>query len=149
MTKALIGVLSLALVGVGGLVAAVDGFGDDRPIRSVTIPAGTTTGGNEDVSGPCDELEHANDPRCTGADTTTGVDDDRAPAGTTAGTTTMGKADVSGPCDEPEHANDPRCTGAGTSTAADDDHSGSDDGHDNSGPGGSGEDNSGSGSDGD
>ncbi len=97
------------------------------------------------MSGPCDEPEHANDPRCTGADT--GVDDDRAPAGTNAGTTT-GAGDISGPCDEPEHANDARCTGAGASTADDDDHSGpgSDDGHDNAGPAGS-DDDSGSGSD--
>ncbi|HEY7795555.1 MAG TPA: hypothetical protein VIA10_16245, partial [Gaiellaceae bacterium] len=27
----------------------------------------TTTDEAEDVSGPCDEAEHANDPRCTGA----------------------------------------------------------------------------------
>ena len=43
MTRILIGLLSLALVGVGGLVAAVDGFGEDLPARSVSIPAGTTT----------------------------------------------------------------------------------------------------------
>jgi len=30
-----------------------------------------------DVSGPCDEGEHANDPRCTGAPTTGGDEDDR------------------------------------------------------------------------
>jgi hypothetical protein len=29
----------------------------------------------EDVSGPCDEAEHANDPRCTGAAPATGGDD--------------------------------------------------------------------------
>ena len=29
-----------------------------------TTTAGTTTG--EDISGPCDEAEHANEPRCTG-----------------------------------------------------------------------------------
>ena len=48
MTKILIGMLSLALVGVGGLVAAVDGFGDDQSVRSVSIPAGTTTAGDDD-----------------------------------------------------------------------------------------------------
>ena len=36
---------------------------------------------NEDLRGPCDEAEHANDPRCTGAapagTVTTRVDDDR------------------------------------------------------------------------
>ena len=107
MTKLLIGVLSLALVGVGGLVAAVDGFGDDRPVRSVSIPAGTTDDGR-DISGPCDEPEHANDPRCTGVATSTNRADDGAARTVT---TTGGAVDISGPCDEPEHANDPRCTG--------------------------------------
>ncbi len=48
----------------------------DRDARHDTT-AGTTV---EDVSGPCDEAEHANDPRCTGAATTTtrGDDDDHA-----------------------------------------------------------------------
>lgn len=85
MTKILIGMLSLALVGVGGLVAAVDGFGDDQTVRSVSIPAGTTTAGTttsvEDVSGPCDEPEHATDPRCTGAGTTTDGGEDRSGSG--------------------------------------------------------------------
>jgi hypothetical protein len=124
MTKILIGMLSLALVGVGGLVAAVDGFGDDQSVRSVSIPADTTTAGTtsgagtttsaEDVSGPCDEPEHATDPRCRGNGT----------AITTTGTTT-GAEDVSGPCDEPEHATDPRCTGDGTTTDGGEDRSGS------------------------
>ncbi len=139
MTKILIGMLSLALVGVGGLVAAVDGFGDDQSVRSVSIPAGTTTAGTttsagattsaEDVSGPCDEPEHATDPRCTGEGTAAGGnDDDREPAVepsvTTTGTTT-GAEDVSGPCDEPEHATDPRCTGDGATTDGGEDRSGS------------------------
>jgi hypothetical protein len=37
---------------------------------------------NEDLRGPCDEAEHANDPRCTGAGTTTITtrdDDNRGP----------------------------------------------------------------------
>ena len=102
MTKILIGMLSLALVGVGGLVAAVDGFGDDQSVRSGSIPAGTTTAGTttsaEDVSGPCDEPEHATDPRCTGNGTAAGgTDDEREPAVepavTTTGTTT-GAEDV-------------------------------------------------------
>jgi hypothetical protein len=128
MTKLLIGTLSLALVGVGGLVAAVDGFGDEQPVRSVSLPAGTT---GEDVPGPCDEPEHANQPGCTGVGrTTTDADDDDAPARPTTGTTTVGRGDISGPCDEPEHANDPRCTGAGTTTDAHDDRD-----DDRSGPG--------------
>ena len=41
MTKVLIGVLSLALLGAGGVVAAVDGF-DSEPVRSVSLPGATT-----------------------------------------------------------------------------------------------------------
>ncbi len=141
MTKILIGMLSLALVGVGGLVAAVDGFGEDRPVRSVSIPAGTTTGGagTGTTSEPDDNVPAS-------AVTTTGT--------TTTGTTTGGADDISGPCDEPEHANDPRYTGVGTSTNADDgdDSSGSGDHGDSSGSDDrsgheDGDDSSGSGSD--
>ncbi len=63
-----------------------------------------------DISGPCDEAEHAGDPRCGGQAPAT-----QAPA--------QGGVDISGPCDEAEHANDPRCTGAPTGRV------------DNSGPG--------------
>ena len=139
MTKLLIGVLSLALVGVGGLVAAVDGFGDDRPVRSVSIPAGSTDDARE-VSGPCDEPEHASDPRCTGVGSSTSRADDQP--GRTV--TTGGAVDISGACDEPEHANDPRCTGTGTTT--NDDRSGpggGDQDDDLSGPGGGDRDNDG------
>jgi hypothetical protein len=60
--------------------------GSDNPNVENTVPASqTTTGGNdirredrageqEDVSGPCDEAEHANDPRCTGAAPQAGED---------------------------------------------------------------------------
>jgi hypothetical protein len=36
---------------------------------AVRTEIGTTTGADEagDISGPCDEAKHANDPRCTGA----------------------------------------------------------------------------------
>lgn len=41
-----------------------------------TTPGTTTTGdGADDVSGPCDEAEHANDPRCTGGTVTDDRDD--------------------------------------------------------------------------
>jgi hypothetical protein len=85
----------------------------------------------DDVKGPCDELEHANDPECAGPqepeDNFDGDRDGDEPA------------DISGPCDELEHANDPECTGA----AGDDDSSGPGPGDrddddrdgDNSGPG--------------
>jgi hypothetical protein len=89
--------------------------------------------GGVDVSGPCDEAEHANDPRCGGT---------TAPAPAQP----QGGVDISGPCDEAEHANDPRCTGV-TPRVEDDDAPGHDRGddhgddrdegerHDNSGPG--------------
>lgn len=88
MTRILIALLSLAFLGTGGLVAAVDGFGSAEPVSSITLPgaataststgttvAGTTTTGTTtdttteaivmttgaaaDLSGPCDEAEHA------------------------------------------------------------------------------------------
>jgi hypothetical protein len=94
-------ILLLAGVATAGTVAGL-GSSDDTP--TVSIPAvgtttgevGTTTGEGktmtvedrrenelrgrenepgEDVRGPCDELEHANDPRCT--DVQTVEDDDR------------------------------------------------------------------------
>ena len=106
-----------------------DGDGRDvlRDIRSRSrTPVVMLTPGGVDISGPCDEAEHANDPRCTGVQV---PEDDPSPGG----------IDISGPCDEAEHANDPRCTGAGGA----EDRSGrsSNSGpSDNSGPGKSGRD---------
>ncbi len=88
MTKTLIGLLSLALVGTGGLVVAVDGFGGGKPARSVTLPGATTHG----------------------ATTANGTSTERI---TTSGITTAAAEDVSGSCDEAEHVNDVRCTGVG------------------------------------
>jgi hypothetical protein len=100
--------------------------------RADDAPAGV------DVSGPCDEAEHANDPRCGGAGGTT-----TAPAP---------GVDISGPCDEAEHANDPRCTGVAPRVEDDNRHDRLDD-HggdvDNSGPGSFDDDHSGSGHGGD
>jgi hypothetical protein len=97
MTKLLIGLLGAVVLGTGGYAAAA-GLDDAEPARTVSLPgattsddAGLTTGttttaatttveddivagnpsaatGTIDISGPCDETEHANDPRCTGAD---------------------------------------------------------------------------------
>jgi hypothetical protein len=87
MTKAAViigAILLLAGVATAGTVAGL-GSSDDSP--TVSIPAGGTTTGREnelrgrenepgeDVRGPCDELEHADDPRCTGV---TLEDDDDA-----------------------------------------------------------------------
>ncbi len=97
MTKILIGMLSLALIATGGLVAAVEGFGGSDPLPSVSLPGASTTTGT--TTGTTTET--------TG--TTTGTTTETT--GTTTGTTTGDDEDISGPCDEAEHANDPRCTG--------------------------------------
>ena len=126
MTKAAIiisAILVFAGVAAAGALPGLSGGSNGTPTLDTPSLATTTVEDDgqvgEDISGPCDEAEHANDPRCTGI----------APATTT----TVGDADeagedVSGPCDEAEHANDPRCTGA---QADDDDRHGQ-----NRGPGG-------------
>ncbi len=108
----LVAVAGVALA--GGASSAFEGgsSGIVSTDATTTDTLGTETGARVDISGPCDEAEHANDPRCAG------VVQPGPPAGTAAG-----GVDISGPCDELEHVNDPRCTGAGR--AADD----------NSGPG--------------
>lgn len=136
ITKVALAALAAVLLGGGALaIAQTSGSGDDG---SVTDP--TTTVG-DDVKGPCDEAEHANDPRCQGQQ----VPEDKG--GGERGDDD-GADDISGPCDEAEHANDPRCTGAGGQAGDDEDNSGpgsansghghgdDDAGHeDNSGPG--------------
>ena len=116
MTRLLIGVLSLALLGTGVLVGVAGGL-DSEPVRSVSLP-GSTTGNT------------------TTGDTTTGR--------TTTGTTTDDAGDISGPCDEAEHRNDPRCTGTGEREDNSGPRSGGDDRdddrEDNSGPGSGGDD---------
>ena len=108
MRNLLIGLLSVLVLGTGGYAAAA-GL-DDDPARTVSLPSattpGTTTTGTttddtttgatttagtttaatttdevEDVSGPCDEAEHANDPRCTGIAGTPRADDDNGDHG--------------------------------------------------------------------
>jgi hypothetical protein len=112
--SALLGVVAIGATAFGA--AQLLGSPDEREPASVTLgttgTAGTTTAG--DISGPCDEPDNRNDPRCTGVITppaTTG----REPG-----------EDIRGPCDEPENRNDPRCTGA----APEDDRSGPGDGDD-------------------
>jgi hypothetical protein len=83
MSKLLAGVFAALIVGVG-VAAASSLNAKDDPVRTgttistledstgtttgTTTVAGTTTttGTGADISGPCDEAEHANDPRCTG-----------------------------------------------------------------------------------
>ena len=137
MKKILLIVLTIGILGGGSAIVAAQVSGDDAAEPSVTQPPR----GSEDISGPCDEAEHANDPRCMlggddrddrddrGRDHTEddGIADDRDDLG----------EDISGPCDEAEHAGDPECAGvAASGMPADDDafddHGGDDD---SSGPG--------------
>ena len=69
MRKAITLTLSIAFLGV---FAAVVVAAMEPSDGTSTLPAATTgtTGRTDtgiDISGPCDEAEHANDPRCTGA----------------------------------------------------------------------------------
>ena len=97
--KIVIGLLAAAILGTGGFAFAA-GVDDTQPARTVSVPGtttaattaaattddivvgnapgATTTANGEDVSGPCDEAEHANDPRCTGA-AADGDDDNSGP----------------------------------------------------------------------
>jgi len=99
--------LTLAIGGASAVFAAVD----DNSTRT----ASTTM---EDVSGPCDEAEHANDPRCA--------------AGAPAGPVGEDVVDNSGPGSV---NSGPGSTSSGPSDEADD--HGGESGH--SGPGGGGE----------
>src|SRR5215213_3309980 len=76
-----------------------------------------------EISGPCDEAEHAGDPRCTGAAAAGRAEDDEAgeraedrrdddDAEDRATSRREAGEDLRGPCDEAAHAGDPRCTGA-------------------------------------
>ncbi|MGH2787691.1 MAG: hypothetical protein ACRDJV_07240 [Actinomycetota bacterium] len=94
-----------------------------RPDRSPSRPKGSNAGegkSDKDESGPCDEAEHADDPRCAGGDDDDDDDDNSGPGSDDSGS-------------DPDSDN----SGPGS------DNSGS--GSDNSGPG---SDNSGSGSSG-
>src|SRR5512132_293319 len=79
MSKLVIGLAAFILLAAGRALAG-NALTDSSPgvTTTATTPPGTTTNDDtttststletgEDVSGPCDEAEHANDPRCTGA----------------------------------------------------------------------------------
>jgi hypothetical protein len=127
MTKAAIiisAILVFAGVAAAGSLPGLSGGGSNSPTLDTPSLATTTVEDDgqvgEDINGPCDEAEHANDPRCTGiapAATTTVGDDDEA------------GEDISGPCDEAEHANDPRCTTVGAQARDDDDRADDGDRH--------------------
>ena len=93
MSKLLAGVIAALIVGVGVAAASSLNTSSDDPVRTSTTSTlddstgtiettttdstttaettgtGTTETG-EDISGPCDEAEHANDPRCVGGTAT-------------------------------------------------------------------------------
>ena len=95
MRNMLLAALGVGVLALGGYAAAST-LEDTAPARTISLPAATgdtttgetttaetttgetttgatTTNEAEDVSGPCDEAEHADDPRCTGG----GEDADR------------------------------------------------------------------------
>jgi hypothetical protein len=95
----------------------------------------TTDRTTEDVSGPCDEAEHANDPRCTGT-TATRRDDDANHREDRAGHRHRGG---DGPGDDDGGSNSgPGSSGSGGSGHSGSGHSGS--GHSGGGHGGGGRD---------
>jgi len=70
--------------------------GDDRGREAEARERANEAG--EDLRGPCDEAEHANDPRCTGAATapTTGDDDVADDRGDNSGSSNSGPSERSG-----------------------------------------------------
>jgi hypothetical protein len=81
MSKTFAAIVFGILVGGAAYVMAATPS-DNSSIKTATPAAATTsttgTAGTVDVSGPCDEAEHANDPRCAGAATAPADDDDPA-----------------------------------------------------------------------
>ena len=83
MIKLLIAAIAAAVLGLGGASLAGSLDLDQASATTGTTTDATTTGATttrdagEDVRGPCDEAEHAGDPRCTGTTATTTRGDDR------------------------------------------------------------------------
>ena len=109
MRRTLTLILGVALFGIMAAVVVASQGADDPATTGATTTTGTTTDRtettednpardrrdddaadqNEDISGPCDEAEHANDPRCTGQST--------APRGDGDGEVNDDRVDNSGP----------------------------------------------------
>ena len=119
---------------VGVAIAASGGDDPSSPLANVAPATSTldtttsTTTEVDDISGPCDETEHANDPRCTG----NGEDRDDDSSGPGRGDDDHGDDD---------RGDDDDNSGPGSQSSGpghdDDDH---DDDDDRSGPGGGDED---------
>jgi hypothetical protein len=97
------------------------------PAKKAAKPAPTTPRATqtEDVSGPCDEAEHANDPRCTGA--ATDDDDDGSGSGSSGSSgdssgSGSGSSDSSGGDDDSSGRGRGRSgsSGSGSSGSGDD-----------------------------
>jgi hypothetical protein len=125
MRKMLIAALAGALVALAvGVVMGAGAVGTDDETTVTDTVTETVEApkqedereAGEDISGPCDEAEHANDPRCTGAATST---DDR------------GRDD--GATDDRSGSDSGR--GGGDDDSGGDDRSGSNSGHGGSGSG--------------
>jgi len=89
MSKLVIGLAAFVLLAAGGALAggALNDSSSDNPANTGATtdvqrsgPTGATTRAETrpDVRGPCDEAEHANDPRCAGGAVVGPDDDDRA-----------------------------------------------------------------------
>src|SRR5829696_8818507 len=100
-------ILAIAVIGAGVAVAADS---SSTPVVGVA-----------DVSGPCDELEHATDPRCAASNTPApedgtsrqdDVNEDARGRDAEPNRDAEANEDVRGPCDEAEHAGYPRCGAA-------------------------------------
>ena len=101
------GVLLMAGVALAGTVSSLGSpssptIGQTIPTAGTTVrqedrgreaeARGRTNEAGEDVRGPCDEAEHANDPRCTGAAPAPAAgDDDLADDNSGPGSTSSGR----------------------------------------------------------
>jgi hypothetical protein len=132
MRRTLTLILGVALFGIlAAVVVASQGADDPASTETVTdtVERTTTVEDNPkreradddpqngvDISGPCDEAEHANDPRCTGQPTTAPQGDDNPGAD-------EDRVDNSGPGSQ---NSGPGSVNSGRDDDADDDHGGED-----------------------
>ena len=91
--RLLLGALTIVALSAGVAIAVGAAGGDGTPsgtttdgttITSETTTTTTTTTG-DDISGPCDEAEHANDPRCSGSGPAGGRIDNSGPGSANSG----------------------------------------------------------------
>ena len=87
LSTARIGLVVAGMLGTAGAVAMATAGADGTPANSFR-PASSSDDGPGDVNGPCDEAEHADDPRCVGV---------TAPGPTAPTSTTMGTSPAPAP----------------------------------------------------